>query len=332
MRYLIVPKLEALIENVIPFVVILIIMAIPIGIADAQETFRVTLLGTGTPVPRPLRFGPATLVEVGKQKLIFDAGRGAPIRLTQLHIPMQDLDALFITHFHSDHVSGIPDLWLTAWLPGGGGRTKPFRVIGPTGVVDLMANLEKAYAADVRIRIADQNLRAVGASILTEEFSSDGVVYDRDGVRVTAFEVDHGEEIKPAYGYRIDYKGKSALISGDTRFSENLIRNGTGVDLLVHDIAGFNPELLKNTAMRRILEHHIWPPQAAEVFNQTKPKLAVYTHFSRPGTATIAPLTVAEIVAETRKTYFGPLQAGEDLMSFDITDAGVQVNQPPPQP
>ena len=307
----------------------LIITGMPQGVAFAQETFRVTLLGTGTPSPNPQRFGPATLVEVGNQKLLFDAGRGVPIRLSQLRIPMARIDTLFITHYHSDHVSGIPDLWLTGWLPGGGGRKQPLRVIGPTGAKELMANLEKAYAADVRIRIADQKLPAAGAAIITEEFSSDGVVYERDGVRVTAFEVDHGDEIKPAYGYRIDYKGRSALISGDTRFSENLIRNGMGVDLLVHAIAGSKPELLEDPVVRRILDHHTLPPQAATVFNRTKPKLAVYTHFVLQRTKTVAQVTVEEIVAETRKTYSGPLQAGEDLMSFDVTEAGVKVNPPP---
>jgi ribonuclease Z len=301
---------------------------IPVN-AIAQDTFRLTLVGTGTPTPDPQRLGPATMVEVGNQTFLFDAGRGLPVRFSQLRKSMAKIDVLFITHFHSDHVSGIPDLWLTSWLPAGGQRVQPFRVIGPTGAKELMTHLEKAYAADVRIRIADQKLAPAGATVLTEEFAADGVVYERDGVQVRAFEVNHGDEIKPAYGYRIDYKGRSVLISGDTRYSENLIRNGMGVDLLVHAIAGSKPELLQNIIVRRILDHHTLPPEAAMVFNKTKPKLAAYTHFVLQRTETVAAPTVEEIMAETRKTYSGPLQAGEDLMSFEITEAGVKVNAPP---
>jgi len=92
------------------------LLVAPIPQAVAQSDFKVTLLGTASPTPRPNRFGTSTLVEVGDQKLLFDAGRGVPIRMWQIKVPMGKLDALFLTHFHSDHVSGIPDLWLTGWL------------------------------------------------------------------------------------------------------------------------------------------------------------------------------------------------------------------------
>ena len=122
----------------------------------SSSDFRVTLLGTGVPTPRPDRFGPSTLVEVGNQRLLIDAGRGAAIRLYQVGVPMGSIDALLLTHYHSDHTSGIPDVWLTGWLQSHyGTRTKPLRVLGPVGAKELMSNLQKAYAADIKIRIAD---------------------------------------------------------------------------------------------------------------------------------------------------------------------------------
>src|SRR6266536_3457206 len=106
------------------------------------QDFKVTLLGTGVPFPAPDRFGAATLVEAGKERLLFDVGRGATIRLNQIGVPMGTLNAVFLTHFHSDHTSGIPDLWLTGWIPGAWARrTTPFHLIGPVGAKSLMANL-----------------------------------------------------------------------------------------------------------------------------------------------------------------------------------------------
>ena len=203
--------------------------------------FRVTLLGTGVPIPSPERFGPSTLIEAGDQKLLIDAGRGAAIRLYQLGVPLGRLDALFLTHYHSDHTSGIPDVWLTGWLQSHfGTRKSPFRVIGPVGAKTLMEHLQRAYALDIKIRIADEKLPPEGSAVAVEEFGTDGVVFDRNGVKVIAFEVDHGDVIKPAYGYRIEYAGRIAVISGDTRYNTNVIKYGDGADLLVHEVANRN--------------------------------------------------------------------------------------------
>lgn len=292
----------------------------------AESDFRVTLLGTASPSPRPDRMGPATLVEAGSVKLLVDAGRGAPIRLWQMRVPMGKIDALLITHYHSDHVSGVPDVWLTGWLqPPFGQRKTPFHVIGPTGAKELMDNLQRAYAADIRIRTIDEKNPPEGIAVKVDEFSRDGVVLEKDGVRVTAFEVDHGEVIKPAFGYRIDYGGRSVVISGDTRFSENVIKHGAGTDLLIHELGAAKPELLKNPAMQRIIDHHTVPRDVGRVFDRAKPKLAVYTHIVRLSNATIPEPSLAEILAETRETYSGPLVFGEDLMTFDISARGVAV-------
>src|SRR5581483_8105954 len=156
----------------------LALLLLPASAAQAQSDFRVTLLGTASPSPRPTRFGPSTLIEAGDQKFIIDAGRGVPIRLWQLKVPMGKIDVLFITHYHSDHVSGIPDLWLTGWLsPPFGQRKTPFHVIGPTGAKSLMENLQKAYALDIKTRIADEKLPPEGAAVTVDEFDKDGIVY-----------------------------------------------------------------------------------------------------------------------------------------------------------
>jgi ribonuclease Z len=288
---------------------------------SAAKDFKVTLLGTGVPIPSPHRFGPSTLIEAGDQKLLIDAGRGAAIRLYQLDVPLGRLDALLLTHYHSDHTSGIPDVWLTGWLQSHfGTRTSPFRVIGPVGAKTLMSNLEQAYALDIQIRIADEKLSRAGIAVEVAEFDQDGVVFDKNGVKVIAFEVDHGDVIKPAYGYRIEYGGRAAVISGDTRYNRNVIKYGAGADLLVHEVAAARPQLMQEAYIQRIVAHHTTPREAGQVFAQTKPKLAAYTHLVFLASKDIPPVSVDDLVAETRIAYGGPLEVGEDLMCFEIGD------------
>jgi ribonuclease Z len=298
----------------------------PENTTPERGDFRVTLLGTGMPVPAVDRSGPATLVEAGDQKLLFDAGRGTVTRLFQLGVPLRTVAPLFLTHFHSDHTVGIPDLWLSGWLAGPWARrSAPFRLVGPPGTKELMENLQQAYAADIRIRVADEGLPPEGAAVAVEEFRREGIVYAQDGVQVTAFEVDHGELIKPAFGYRVDYRGLSVVLSGDTRFSENVVRHGTRADLLIHEVGAVRPELLEDPTVRRVMAHHSTPQDAGRVFSRARPRLAVYTHLvllSRPGVP--AP-TEAELMAQTRETYDGPLEVGVDLMCFDIRLGEVSV-------
>ncbi len=290
--------------------------------------FRVTLLGTGTPIPRPDRFGPSTLVEAGEQKLLVDAGRGSTIRLYQLGIPMGRIDVLFLTHYHSDHTSGVPDLWLTGWLSSHyARRTKPMRVIGPVGAKTLIAKLAEAYAADIKIRLEDEKLPPEGIATIVEEFDSDGVVYEADGVKVIAFEVDHGDVIKPCYGYRFEYNGHAAVLSSDTRYNQNVIKYGRGADLLVHEVAMARPELMTEAHIQRIVAHHTTPREAGMVFAQTRPKLAAYTHLVFLASDKVPAPTTDDLVAETRSTYDGPLQVGEDLMQFEIGE-DVKILQP----
>lgn len=281
--------------------------------------FRVTLLGTGVPIPAPERFGPCTLVEAGDQKFLVDAGRGATIRLYQLKIPIGRIDVQLLTHYHSDHTSCLPDVWLTGWLESYfGARKSPYKVIGPTGAKRLMENLERAYADDIKIRIADEKLPASGIATDVSEFDRDGTVYERNGVRVIAFEVDHGDVIKPCYGYRIEFGGRAVVFSSDTRYNANVIKYGKDADLLVHEVAMARPELMKEAYIQRIIGHHTTPYDCGRVFAQTRPKLAAFTHVVQLASFAVPPPTLDELVAEVRKTYDGPLEVGEDLMSFEI--------------
>ncbi|RXH26287.1 ribonuclease Z [Bradyrhizobium nanningense] len=281
--------------------------------------FRVTLLGTGVPIPRPDRFGPSTLIEAGDHTLLIDAGRGATMRLFQLGVPIGKLDALLLTHFHSDHTVGIPDLWLTGWLSSYfANRRRPFNVIGPVGTARLMHHLEAAYAQDIEIRIEDEKLAREHAAITVKEFSEDGIVYEAGDLRVIAFSVDHGEAIKPAYGYRIEYQSRVAVISGDTRYNANVVRYGAGADLLVHEVAMARLELLDEIYIQRILNHHTSPQEAGRVFAKTRPKMAAFTHLVMLASRAVAAPSIGDLISATRETYSGPLVVGEDLLSFEI--------------
>ena len=296
----------------------------------------VTLLGTGSPIPEPGRFQPVsprdrmnamTLVRAGEEVLLFDAGRGIVERLSQAGVNGRDLTSVFLTHFHSDHIVGLPDLWLTSRLTlSWGGRTKPMEVIGPTGTEAFIKNLFKAYRPDVSARPDQPQIDLVG-----HEFDQDGTVLDRNGVRVSAFTVDHGPA-KPAVGYRIDYRGRSVLISGDTRKHENVLKHGAGVDLLLHEVLAVNPAVLqKAPKLMAIFDLHASPEQCGEVFTKAAPKLAAFTHIVLMGAPAFgvpfpAP-TVQEMIGETRKAYQGPLESGVDLMTFEIGDT-VTVKRP----
>lgn len=213
--------------------------------ALAQEDgadFRVTLLGTGTPVPSMRRFGPSTLIQAGSETLMVDCGRGATQRLWQLGIKFSTVSSLFLTHLHSDHIVGIPDLWATGWLSQAwGGRREPLAVYGPAGTRDMMEHMRKAFHWDIAVRSKEQNLPLRGIEVITTEFD-EGVVFERQGVTVTAFAVDHGPINVPAYGFRIAYGNRTVVLSGDANPSEGLVRNAQGADLYIQQVVvGVNP-------------------------------------------------------------------------------------------
>jgi ribonuclease Z len=308
-----------------------LVLTIPSLLLSADD-FTVTLLGTGMPVPSPDRFGNSTLIEAGGQRLIFDVGRGATIRLWQKQIPLGSIDAHFLTHLHSDHINGLSDLWLSGWIQTAfGGRKKPFLIYGPPGTEKMMANLWEAFSEDRRIRLEDEKNPIAGIQVEAHDFKP-GVVYEKNGVVVTTFEVDHGDLVKPCYGFKITYNNHSVVISGDTRYSANLEKAARGADLLVCEVAMIPEKLFAQYPVyKAIYEHHISPELAGKLFAVSQPKLAAYTHLVLSGLpqSGIPFPTPEDLLAATRKTYDGRVVVGADLMGFKIDDTGVSVIESP---
>ena len=281
----------------------------PSAIAQVPQNspgIKVTLLGTGSPTPSAERLGPCTLVEAGNETLLFDAGRGCVIRLAQARIPWGSLTKVFLTHLHADHTFAVPDLFISGWLYG---RTDPLDVRGPNGTKEMVASMIRALDVDVTSRMGSR-LFQPPKYIATD--IEPGIVYERGGMKVTAFEVDHS--VKPAFGYRIDINGRSIVLSGDTRYSETLIRNAQRVDLLVHEIVFGSPDL--TSQQKVIASAHTLPHEAAKVFAATKPRLAIYSHVILFGDA-----SDDDVLSATRKDYPGRVEVGTDLTVIEIGDA-----------
>ena len=285
----------------------------------------VTLLGTGSPVPSNVRFSQSTLVEAGDEKLVFDVGRGVTIRLAQLGIPFRDVTATFITHFHSDHLVGLPDLWLTGWLPTPfASRKVPMTIYGPKGTVSMTRNLTAAFAEDIRTRLADEKLPPAGIAFDAHDITP-GVVFERDGVKVTAFETHHGDLIEFNFGYVVEYDGKRVVLSSDTTYDERVAEQAKGADLLLHEVADIDPDLLKSyPRFKEIAAHHTTPEEAGRIFSLARPKMAAFTHVIVLKAGQPLDVPPIDVRARTRTTYDGPLVVGDDLMRFRI-DREVEV-------
>lgn len=282
---------------------------------------RITLLGTGSGPPvRPARAGVGTLVEAGGERLLFDAGYGVLRRLVQAGHRMDAVSKVFLTHLHSDHIVELPALLLLPWSAPSA-RSVPLEVWGPAGTKAMMDGLTRAFAFDIHVR-RDVDEKASGRGIAVEAHDiRSGVVYERSGLKVSVFAVDHGP-VKPAFGYRVDYRGRSVAISGDTRVSDSLMAASAGVDVLIHE--AIDAEFLRSVErpspqlLEAILAHHTTAEEAGGVFRRVRPRLAVFSH---------SPGTPALIEGARKGGYTGRLELGEDLMIIEVGDE-VRVTRP----
>jgi ribonuclease Z len=292
------------------------------GEGEIATPIVVTLLGTSAPTLDPEQSGMSTLITIGKTQFLVDAGRGVVPQLSKLNPgneakAIAGIDRVLLTHLHYDHIISLDDFWLSRWMNSR--KRAPLQVWGPEGTKGSVDHMIGAYEVDVADRFtrsASLGIRGKNnprIKILTTEITQDGVIYNEDGIKVTAFAVDHG---MPALGYRIDYANKAVVISGDTTYSPNLIKHAQNVDLIIHEVFSFSPEYKDNPLRPVILKAHTTAEQAAEIFHLTKPKLAVYSHignFPRYDSS-------IDYIARTRENYSGRVIVGEDLMTITIAD------------
>jgi ribonuclease Z len=259
---------------------------------------HVVLCGTGSPVADPERASACTAVLAGGHFLLVDAGPGSSRQVAVERLPRARLEALLLTHFHSDHIGEVGEATLQSWVAG---RTNPLAVYGPPGVQQVVDGFREAYTFDTQYRVAHHGAEAMPpaagvpvAKVVTLPGSGEAaVVFDADGLRVTAFAVDH-QPVEPAYGYRFDYHGRSVVISGDTKKSANLIRHAQGADILVHEALAKQMiapviEYAKENGLSRwakltsdVGTYHTSPIEAAETAKAANVRMLVLTHIVPP--------------------------------------------------
>jgi ribonuclease Z len=285
----------------------------------APADLRVTLLGTGGPELSIDRMGAATLVQAGAQTLLFDAGRSVMQRLYECGVPLNDVTKVFFTHLHSDHIEGLPQLWIQPWFMFG--RRTPMEFRGPLGTRDMLAGMRQFMGHDV-VHRAHEHSPAEALDFSVEEFEQEGVVYAQGGVTITAVPVDH-KDGNPSFGFVIDYAGRRVVISGDCILSEDLIRAGKGADLVVHNVFAPSPELAaRHPVMRIVAQKLASPEQTGEVFRRTGARMGAFTHVIRIDSS------YDDIIRRTRAAgYDGPLVIGEDRMVFEV---GAEIRAIPP--
>lgn len=264
----------------------------PDAVVAKDGELSVLMVGTGTPLPDVNRAGPSTLVAAGSHLYLVDAGIDAARNLQLWKVPLNKIDAVLITHLHSDHIGGLAEIRLQSWVAG---RKTPLKVYGPPGIERVVAGFNEAYAIDDGYRVKHHGAAMLppdAVKLVAVPVAFDGKtaqVFDAMGLKVTAIRVKH-EPANPAYGYRFDFAGRTITISGDTSYDEDLARAAKGSDVLVHE--GLAPELVgimedemraagrprPAKIMHDIPGYHTAPVDAAKIANMAGAKLLVFTH------------------------------------------------------
>jgi ribonuclease Z len=298
-----------------------------------EDGLHAVLTGTGSPLADIKRAGPSVAVQAGNKLFIVDTGDGSARNLQGAGLNIGKVDAVFITHFHSDHIGGLGETMLQRWAAGGHSDQLP--IYGPVGISTVVEGFKIAYAQDKGYRIAHHGANTLppsGAGGKAIEFDlgrnpmAGKIIYDQEGVKITAFNVNHAP-VYPAVGYKFEYKGRSLVISGDTVYTENLVEQSKGVDLLICE--ALNPELVKiinqnagligSATVARITEdipkYHISPEQAAKIAAKAAVRHLTLTHIIPPLPSR---LLYNVFLGDAGKIYKGPIDIGRDGMLISL--------------
>ena len=310
---------------------------------ELPDGLHVVLCGAGSPLPDPKRSGPCTAVIAGDRLFVVDAGSGASRVMSRLRLPQGRIEAILLTHFHSDHIDGLGEVMMQRWANGG--HSRPVPVFGPLGVERVVRGIDAAYQLSRAGRVAhhgDDVVPPSGAGGAPRVFRTpepgEGVtVLEDGGLEITAFAVDHAP-VRPAVGYRFDYAGRSVLISGDTVKSENLQEFARGVDLLVHEAlaphlvariteaarSAGNERLAKITV--DILDYHATPVEAAEIARDAGVGHLLLHHIVPP--LPLAPME-AMFLEGVGEAWNGPVTLGQDgtLVRLDADSEAIEVSE-----
>jgi ribonuclease BN (tRNA processing enzyme) len=285
---------------------------------DKNGSTQVVMLGTGTPRPDPNRFGPATVIVVDETPYLIDFGVGVIRRATAayqrgvvaLGFGAINIKTVFLTHLHSDHTIGYPDLILTPWVMG---RKEPLEVYGPKGIGAMTENILKAYQIDIDGRLNGLSLKSTAGYKVNAHEVAPGVVYRDSNVTVTAFRVHH-EEMVDSFGYRFDTPDRVIVISGDTTPTQSLLDHSHGCDVLIHEAYStetYNQVSAQAQEYRR--RHHTSSVELAEIANEVKPSLLVIYHRSNAGGVAESADLEDVLLDEIRDLYKGRVVMGHDL-------------------
>ncbi|MEM7741382.1 MAG: MBL fold metallo-hydrolase [Pseudomonadota bacterium] len=310
------------------------VMRQQLGVSSLEglpDGLHLVVCGSSSPMAAPGRAGPCLLIQAGDEVMVFDAGGGSSRQLGLMGVPAGEIDAIFLTHLHSDHIDGLGEMILQSWAVGG--RPAPLPVYGPVGTAQVVAGFNQAYAIDATYRIAHHGTDTIPpdgfggvASEFTVEADGSLIVYQSDDLTITAYKVDH-DPVEPAVAFRIDYKDRRITISGDTAYNDNMIEAARGADLLVHDglqldlvtmmedIAKANGNEQMAHIFHDITDYHATPEQAAQMAEAAGvDHLAFYHLIPPPPVRFIYPA----FVGDAAKYFSGPITVTEDGMLFSL--------------